>query len=231
MQLDPIDWQRVGQDMETLGHARLGRQLDEPTCAWLARLRHEDGVFRRRIVMERHAYGVGSYAYFDRPLPEPVDRMRRDLYGPLARIADEMMARLGRDRRFPPDLDGFLAECRMAGQTLPTPLLLHYDEDGWNALHRDLYGDIAFPLQVVVMLSRPDRDFEGGEFLLVERRPRMMSRGEAIRLEQGEALVFPTAERAVHGRRGWTRAEVRHGVSRVRRGSRTTLGIIFHDAA
>jgi uncharacterized protein len=176
-------------------------------------------------------WGEGDYAYFDRPLPPPVDVLRRGLYPPLAAIASDMAARLGRGGAYPTDLDTWLAACHAGGQAKPTPLLLRYAAGGWNALHRDLYGPLHFPLQATVLLSDPDRDFDGGEFLLVENRPRRQARGEAVRLAQGEAVLFPTWERPVRGARGWIRAEMRHGVSRIRSGERYTLGLIFHDAA
>jgi hypothetical protein len=180
--------------------------------------------------MERFRFGLGEYRYFDRPLPAQVDALRSLLYAPLAKIANAWQQRLGAKERHEPSLRDFLQRCHAAGQTRPTPLLLRYAAGGFNCLHQDIYGPIAFPLQVTVLLSRPERDFEGGEFLLVEQRPRQQSRGEAVALAQGEAIVFPTRERPVAGTRGDYRAGIRHGVSTLHSGSRTTLGIIFHDA-
>jgi hypothetical protein len=180
--------------------------------------------------MSRHRFGEGQYAYFSNPLPRLVRSLRAGLYPPLARIANGWAAALGREQRQPSTLKEFLEHCHQQGQRQPTPLLLRYEAGGYNRLHQDLYGDVAFPLQVAVLLSRPGRDFDGGEFLLLEQRPRMQSRGEAIALRRGEAVVFPNHERPVLGTRGYSRAQVRHGVSTVHAGERLTLGVIFHDA-
>jgi hypothetical protein len=180
--------------------------------------------------MARHRFGVGTYRYFAAPLPPLVDALRSGLYPPLARAANRSTETLGEARRFPGTLARFLAECAAAGQRRPTPLVLRYHAGGYNALHQDVYGDVVFPLQVTVMLDRPDVDFTGGEFLLVEQRPRMQSRGHAIVLAQGDAIVFATRTRAATGARGAHRIAVRHGVSTIHRGTRTTLGVIFHDA-
>ena len=180
--------------------------------------------------MERHRFGVGEYKYFSRPLPPLVESLRSGLYPPLAVVANRWMKALGEARRFPPTLDAFLSVCARAGQEQPTPLLLRYEAGGYNCLHQDLYGDVAFPLQVAVMLSRPGRDYQGGEFLLVEQRPRSQSAGEAITAGRGEMVIFPNRLRPVRGSRGFYRVNVRHGVSRVRSGHRMTLGLIFHDA-
>lgn len=179
--------------------------------------------------MERHRFGRGQYRYFRRPLPAAVETLRRELYVRLRGVANEWAAQLGREPH-PPTLAGFLRVCRAAGQSRPTPLLLRYGEGDYNCLHQDLYGAVAFPLQVAIGLTRPGRDHEGGAFLLVEQRPRQQSRGDAIEIGFGEAVIFPTRERPVEGTRGTYRATVRHGVARIRRGHRTTLGIIFHDA-
>ncbi len=175
-------------------------------------------------------YGEGTYRYFANPLPPPVRQLRTHLYPPLARIANAWRARLGAEPDFPARLAAFLDRCHRAGQARPTPLLLRYEREGYNCLHQDRYGSVAFPIQAVILLS-PSHAFSGGEFLLVEQRPRAQSRGEAIRLKQGCAVFFPNAERPVGGARGAYRVQVRHGVSRLARGRRTTLGIIFHDAA
>jgi len=180
--------------------------------------------------MDQHRYGAGEYRYFSRPLPPLVEALRETLYPPLARIANAWQARFGSELRFPRTHRAFLRDCRAAGQERPTPLLLRYGEGGFNNLHQDLYGTVYFPLQLAILLSAPGRDFHGGEFLLLEQRPRQQSRGEAVALAQGEAIVFPTRERPVEGARGAYRAQLRHGVSRLHRGQRTTLGIIFHDA-
>lgn len=188
-------------------------------------------LFRKRINMDSHAYGRGDYAYYAEPLPNDITTLRERMYEGLAPIASAMNRELKRPGRFPRTLSAYRTRCARAGQNRPTPLVLRYGEGGYNRLHRDLYGDLFFPLQMTVMLSRPREDFEGGQFLLVENRPRQQSIGTAIDLEQGEAVVFPVADRPVRGTRGILRAELRHGVSRVQRGERYTLGIIFHDAA
>jgi hypothetical protein len=224
------DWQRVERDLAECGHARIPRLLSPAQCEALAALWSEAGRFRSRIDMGPRHFGEGEYRYFARPLPALVQRLRQRLYPPLAGIANHWAEALGARERQPATLGAFLARCRAAGQTRPTPLLLRYTAGGYNCLHQDLYGKIAFPLQVAILLSS-ERAFRGGEFLLVEQRPRMQSRGEAIALAQGEALVFPNRERPVRGSRGCYRVQVRHGVSRLHSGTRLTLGIIFHDAA
>jgi hypothetical protein len=181
--------------------------------------------------MARHRFGEGAYKYFAYPLPPTVAKLREALYPALAEAANGMAEALGRAERYPSRLDDWLATCHAAGQTRPTPLLLRYEAGGWNALHRDLYGPLVFPLQATILLSRPGEDFEGGEFLLVEQRPRQQSMGTAVALGQGEMIVFPVFDRPVAGVRGTYRAQLRHGVSRVGRGERCTLGLIFHDAA
>jgi len=226
-----VDWARVHADLDAWGFARLPRLLDTRTCAATARLYDRDALFRKTVSMDRHRFGSGEYRYFADPLPPLVAELRASLYGQLAPIANAWQERLGAREHFPKALAGFLAHCHASGQTRPTPLLLRYAAGGFNNLHRDLYGAIAFPLQVTISLSRPGADFEGGEFLLVEQRPRQQSRGSAISLERGEAIVFATRERPVEGARGAFRAAVRHGVSPLWAGARTALGIIFHDAA
>jgi len=204
--------------------------LSAEECAGLIALYPDDRRFRSRIDMARFRFGVGDYKYFAAPLPPVVADLRQHAYPPLAAIANRWMEALGSRDRYPDELEGLLARCRRAGQTKPTPLLLHYEAGGYNCLHRDLYGDVAFPLQLTAFLSRREADYTGGEFLLVEQRPRAQSRGMAITPERGELLIFATAERPVRGSRGYFRAGLRHGVSRVHAGSRHTLGIIFHDA-
>ena len=226
-----IDWKRVAADLDRWGHARIPNLLGARDCDRLAGLYARDAAFRKTISMDAHRFGSGEYRYFAYPLPARVQRLRESLYPPLAKIANAWQERLSDPARFESTLAGFLRRCHAAGQSRPTPLLLQYDEGGFNNLHQDLYGAIAFPLQVTVLLSRPGIDFEGGEFLLVEQRPRQQSRGAAVALAHGEAIVFATRERPVEGARGVYRAALRHGVSPLRAGARTTLGIIFHDAA
>jgi hypothetical protein len=205
--------------------------IDPAECRALAALWPDGSAFRKHIVMQRHGYGQGEYQYFTYPLPASVERLRQALYPELARVANRWNEALGREKRFPPTLKTWLDECHEAGQTRPTPLLLRYGAGDYNCLHRDLYGDMVFPLQATVLLNKPGRDFEGGEFMLVEQRPRMQSRGEVVSLGEGDAVLFAVNERPVKGTRGWHRNAMRHGVSSLRSGERFTLGIIFHDAA
>lgn len=225
-----LDWNALETSLWERGFALVPGVLSDAQCRQVAALEPDDRRFRSRIDMERFGFGVGRYAYFARPLPRLVDQLRVASYARLAPIANRWMEALGERRRFPASLAEFLAECAASAQTKPTPLLLRYEAGGYNCLHRDLYGDVAFPLQIACFLSAPGRDYEGGEFLLVEQRPRAQSRGEALLPGRGAMLVFPNATRPVRGRSGFYRAGVRHGVSSVRAGVRLTLGIIFHDA-
>lgn len=186
--------------------------------------------FRSEVNMARHGFGRGVYRYFADPLPEPVAALRRELYSPLADIANRWARTMGTGQSFPDTHAEFRARCHAAGQTRPTPLLLRYGPDDWNALHQDLYGEHVFPLQVAILLSEPGRDFTGGEFVLTEQRPRMQSRPAVVPLRQGDAVVFPARERPVQGAKGVYRVQMRHGVSKLHSGERFTLGIIFHDA-
>ena len=228
--MSEIDPTRAAAELETQGYTTL-RALDATTCRELASLYDDDTRFRRRVVMQQHNYGRGEYKYLAYPLPAPVAELRAALYPPLAAIANAWREALGEPGRFPPTLDGFIAECHAAGQTRPTPLLLRYGPDDFNCLHQDLYGPLVFPLQLTVLLSTPGKDFSGGEFVLVEQRPRAQSRVAVVPLSQGEAVIFPVHHRPVQGSRGTHRLTMRHGVSRVTGGVRQTLGIIFHDAA
>lgn len=225
-----IEWAAVEQALWDTGFARLPAILTPDECRDLIALYPDDARFRSRVDMERFRFGIGDYKYFARPLPALVDALRAETYTPLVSVANAWQQALGQRRRFPATLAEFHALCARHGQTKPTPLLLHYEAGGYNCLHQDLYGEIAFPLQLTCFLSRRDVDYAGGDFLLVEQRPRAQSRGEALAFEQGEALVFATSHRPVRGTRGWYRATLRHGVSTITRGSRYTLGVIFHDA-
>jgi hypothetical protein len=228
--IEQQDWSRLASDLAKHGFARTGKILSAADCNELSRMFSDDERFRSTVDMGPRRYGEGRYRYFAAPLPALVTDLRDRLYTCLAPIANTMMADLRRETRYPATLAQYLQQCAKAGQTKPTPLLLHYDTGGYNRLHRDLYGELKFPLQAVCLLSRED-GFEGGEFLLVEQQPRAQSIGRAISLRRGEFLIFPVAERPVAGSRGFFTAQMRHGVSQVLAGERTTLGIIFHNAA
>ncbi len=229
--LSGIDWPRIEAALDARGYATAGPLLTPAECAAIAALYDREGGFRSRIVMQRHAFGRGEYRYFAYPLPEIVERLRHALYPHLVPVANRWRAALKEDGVLPDRLAKYLRQCHAAGQTRPTPLLLSYGAGDYNCLHQDLYGPLVFPLQATVLLSVPGRDFEGGEFLLVEQRPRAQSKGEVVPLVQGEAVIFAVRHRPMQGTRGVYRVNLRHGVSRVRRGRRLTLGIIFHDAA
>jgi hypothetical protein len=204
--------------------------LTAEQCAALAQTYASDAPFRSRVVMARHGFGRGEYKYFAYPLPEPVAVLRAALYPPLAEIANRWNEAMAIDLRYPREHASYLARCREAGQTKPTPLLLQYGAGDYNCLHQDIYGEHVFPLQVTLLLSRPGKDFTGGEFVLTEQRPRMQSRAEVVPLAQGEAVIFPVHHRPMQGTRGIYRVNMRHGVSRLHSGHRHTLGVIFHDA-
>ena len=225
-----LDWDELTDSLDRRGFATVPDLLTAAECQALAKLYDAEGHFRSRVIMEHHAYGQGEYKYFDYPLPDPVQVLRSALYPPLAEVARGWSAKLRQEADLPPTLDRYLKACHAAGQTRATPLLLKYQAEGFNCLHQDRYGEMAFPLQAAVLLSRPEKDFSGGAFLLVEQRPRAQSRGEAISLKQGEAIIFANAVRPVAGKRGHYRVNLRHGVSRVTAGTRCTLGLIFHDA-
>ena len=225
------DWAQCGADLDAQGWAVLPGMLAPAECTALAGMYAEEARFRSRVVMARHGFGRGEYQYFAYPLPEPIASLRPVLYAHLAPIANRWNATLGIDTHYPAGHGAFLARCHEAGQTRPTPLLLQYGPGDYNCLHRDLYGEHVFQLQVAVLLSEPQADFEGGEFVLTEQRPRMQSRASVVPLRQGDAVVFAVHQRPVQGTRGFYRTVLRHGVSRVRAGQRHTVGIIFHDAA
>jgi hypothetical protein len=226
-----LDWRAATDSLDLCGFTILPALLDPQECRALAALYPQDAPFRSRIVMQRHAFGRGGYKYLRYPLPPSVEALRQALYPRLAPLANLWHERLGAADRFPPTLDAYLAACRAAGQQRPTPLLLHYEAGDYNCLHQDLYGALVFPLQTTVLLSAPGTDFAGGEFVLVEQRPRAQSKAEVVPLAQGDAVVFAVNHRPARGTRGWYRLALRHGVSRIRSGRRTTLGLIFHDAA
>ena len=228
--LTSVDWDGLAGELDARGNAVVERLLSPAQCRSIAALYEDDDRFRSRIVMARHGFGRGEYKYFNYPLPPPVAELRTCLYSPLAAIANRWNAALGIDLRYPAAHPAFVARCHAAGQTKPTPLLLRYGEGDYNCLHQDLYGEHVFPLQATILLS-DGSEFAGGEFVLTEQRPRMQSRPEVVPLRQGDAVIFAVQHRPVQGSRGVYRVNMRHGVSRVRRGQRQTLGIIFHDAA
>lgn len=228
--LAKLDWPAVQESFRDRPYARLPAVLSPGECTRLAGLYEDETLFRSRVAMERHRFGAGEYKYFADPLPPAVADLRAQLYPRLATIANAWLGALGLDGRFPASLDEFRAACAAAGQAEPTPLLLRYEAGGYNCLHQDVYGPIAFPLQAVALLSRPGEDFTGGEFLLVEQRPRAQSVGTVVRAGQGDVVIFPNRFRPVAGARGLHRTSVRHGVSRIDSGRRCALGIIFHDA-
>jgi hypothetical protein len=225
------DWKAVAADLDEVGLARVGTVLSPAECRALATLYDEDGRFRSTVDMARHRFGEGQYRYFAEPLPDTVNRLRAAFWPHLLPIARDWADRLGRDNVWPDAFEDWLEQCHRVGQGQPTPLLLRYGPGGWNALHRDLYGDLVFPLQVVVGLDEPGVDYTGGEFLVVENRMRAQSRATTAVIGRGEALVFTTRDRPVPSARGWSAAALRHGVSRLQSGRRRTLGLIFHDAA
>jgi hypothetical protein len=226
-----LDWGAVGAALDARGFATTGPLLTSEECAGLAALYDADRGFRSRVVMQRHAFGSGEYRYFAYPLPATVERLRHALYPHLVPVASRWRAALKEEGVLPDTLAAYLERCHAAGQKRPTPLLLKYETGDYNCLHQDLYGPFVFPLQLTILLSAPGDDFEGGEFLLVEQRPRAQSKGEVVPLAQGEAVIFAVHHRPVQGARGVYRVNLRHGVSRVRSGRRFTLGLIFHDAA
>lgn len=225
-----LDWARVQQDLDEQGSAVIQGLLSPQECAALAGLYGRDEIFRSRIVMSRHGFGRGEYKYFSYPLPDRISELRGALYPNLVPIANRWNGDMNIGVRYPTSHSEFLDRCHTAGQNKPTPLLLQYGPGDYNCLHQDLYGEHVFPLQVVFLLSEPGKDFEGGEFVMTEQRPRMQSRAMVIPLRQGDGAVFAVNHRPVPGTRGSYRVNLRHGVSRIRSGHRHTLGIIFHDA-
>jgi hypothetical protein len=225
-----LPWDRIGADLDAYGCATTGPLLTARECRALIRLYDDGDRFRSRIIMARHGFGQGEYQYFAHPLPEVVTALREATYARLAPIANAWAERLGTERRYPGTLGELHAHCRAEGQERPTPLLLSYGAGDYNCLHQDVYGDLVFPIQLAVLLSEPGTDFEGGELVLTEQRPRRQSRVEVVPLARGTGVVFAVRERPVAGARGDYRVNMRHGVSRLRSGRRFTLGVIFHDA-
>jgi uncharacterized protein len=229
--VDSGDWDAITAELNDFGGAMLPRLLTDDEAEETQRLYSVDRMFRATIDMSRYRFGEGEYRYFHQPYPEPIEALKQSLYPRLLPIARDWWTKLGRESPWPDTLDEWLDMCHAAGQKKSTAILLKYGAGDWNALHRDLYGELVFPLQVVINLSEPDVDHTGGEFLLVEQRPRAQSRGTSTQVPRGHGFVFTTRERPVRSARGWSASPVRHGVSAVRSGQRFTLGLVFHDAA
>jgi hypothetical protein len=231
--MDALDWAAAEESLSARGYAVTSQLLTAEECAELVALYDDEKRFRSHIIMERYRFGVGDYKYFDHPLPQVVASVRTAAYPHLATVANrwaEAFGERGAHAPYPLVHAQFLKICHKAGQKKPTPLMLHYEAGGYNCLHQDLYGEVSFPLQMVFLLGQAGRDWEGGEFILVEQQPRAQSKAEVVRGNQGQAIIFTTRYRPVKGARGYYRVNLRHGVSRVHRGTRYTLGIIFHDA-
>jgi hypothetical protein len=228
--VDRLDWAAIGGGLDDLGVGPTAQVLNAGECLALIDLYRDDGLFRSTIDMARHRFGEGQYRYFAHPLPEIVLELRAAFWPHLLPIAREWAERRGQPTPWPDRFDDWLDQCHDAGQKRPTPLMLKYGPGDWNALHRDLYGELVFPLQVVIGLDRPDVDYTGGEFVVVEQRPRAQSRATSTTIPRGHGLVFTTRDRPVRTSRGWSSAPMRHGVSTLRLGRRHTLGLIFHDA-
>ena len=229
--LHALDWASIQMSLDSQGWAVIPKLIDWEEADRLASFYDEEARFRSRVIMSRHGFGRGEYKYFAYPLPEPVQSLRTAAYSRLAPIANQWHERLRNEVRFPDDHAAFLERCHQAGQSRPTPLLLSYGTDDYNCLHRDLYGEHVFPLQLVVLLDEPGVDFEGGEFVMTEQRPRMQSRAMVLPLTKGDAALFAVHTRPMKGARGDHQVKLNHGVSGIRRGSRRTLGIVFHDAS
>ena len=228
--VDALDWARIAQELDDCGYALLGEILAPEECDALAALYPEEEHFRSHVIMQRYSFGRGEYKYFRYPLPAIISELRTTLYPHLTEVANRWSQAMGSDVRYPREHAAYLRLCHAAGQSRPTPLLLRYGPGDFNCLHQDLYGEHVYPIQITILLSKPGEDFTGGEFVLVEQRPRMQSRAEVVALGKGIAVAFAVHQRPVQGKRGYYRANFRHGVSRLRSGNRYTLGIIFHDA-
>ncbi|MGG4144034.1 2OG-Fe(II) oxygenase [Paenibacillus algorifonticola] len=225
-----LDWEALQQSLDELGYAKLPRLLSSAACTSFISSYGDEALFRKTIDMARYRFGMGQYKYFAAPFPNQIKQLREGLYPELAKAANRWSKLLNKAPAYPASLEEFLEQCHQAGQSRPTPLILKYEANGYNCLHQDLYGDKFFPFQVVFALGQRNEDYTGGEFLLVEQRPRAQSRGHVLTLEQGEGLIFPTQHRPVSGTRGYYRITLRHGVGTITSGTRYSLGIIFHDA-
>jgi hypothetical protein len=228
--LDELDWRRAVDTLDEIGIAAIGPIVDSDECRRLSALYDETERFRSTIDMARHRFGQGQYRYFAYPLPAVVAELRAAFWPHLLPIARDWAARLKRPAPWPDEFDEWISQCHAAGQTRPTPLMLRYAPGDWNALHRDLYGELVFPLQVVIGLDSPVDDYSGGEFVVVEQRPRAQSRATTLTIPRGHGVVFTTRDRPIRSARGWTAAPMRHGVSALHSGLRRMLGLVFHDA-
>jgi hypothetical protein len=226
-----IDWGQASRDLDAEGSAMIERFLSPADCQEIVGLYEKNDIFRSRVVMAQHGFGRGEYKYFSYPLPRLIEALRTAFYPHLVPVANRWNKAMGIDVQYPDQHASYIERCHRAGQVRPTPLMLQYGADDYNCLHQDLYGEHLFPLQLTILLSEPDKDFTGGEFVLTEQRPRMQSRPVVVPLRQGDGVLFAVNNRPVHGTRGFYRVKMRHGVSRVRWGRRHTVGIIFHDAA
>ena len=230
IRVEAIDWHQVSQELDAEGSAIVEQLLSAAECELLSALYSHDEIFRSRVVMERHGFGRGEYKYFSYPLPDLVTTLRTKFYPHLAPIANRWNSMLGTTVQYPDRHQDFIKRCHASGQVKPTPLMLRYEMGDYNCLHQDLYGDHVFPLQLTILLSDPQKDFTGGEFVMTEQRPRMQSRPVVVPLRRGDGVIFAVNNRPVRGKRGVYRVNLRHGVSRLRSGHRQTLGVIFHDA-
>lgn len=229
--IDQLDWDRISNQLNDYGYALVNNVLAHDHCELLANGYDQKDLYRKTINMERYRFGMGEYKYFNYPLPDVVEQIRQSVYPHLAPVANNWMKTLNIYKQFPSIHPELIEECRKQQQTKPTPLILRYDKGGYNTLHQDLYGEIFFPMQLVLFLDEPGRDYNGGEFVLIEQRPRAQSKAIVMKSRKGDMLIFTTNFRPVKGSKGYYRVNIKHGVSEVTSGRRHTLGIIFHDAA
>ena len=230
MNIDQLDWSRIQEGLNAKGFATIGELVDIKQCDELIALWGKAELYRKKVVMERHRFGMGEYQYFNYPLPRIIQQLREEIYPYLVAIANRWMQVLRTDVQYPDSHESFLQQCHDKGQKQATPLILKYEKGGYNTLHQDLYGEVSFPLQLVLFLSEYEQDYEGGEFVITEQVPRAQSKVNVIKPKKGDALLFATSYRPVKGVKGYYRANLKHGVSEVSSGGRLTLGIIFHDA-
>lgn len=227
--IQEISWTEVAMSLHEMGYARIANMLNDDECEWLKE-NYNHGDYRKTVVMERYRFGLGEYKYFNYPLPPIVETLRTEVYPKLVPVANDWLTGLGDEGAYPNSHTEMVERCRQAGQKLATPLILKYGQSGFNTLHQDIYGDVYFPMQMVVMLSEPGKDFEGGEFVMTQQIPRAQSKAIVQRPKKGDAIIFTTREKPQRGAKGFYRVNMKHGVSEVTKGERFTLGVIFHDA-